>query len=282
MPGFGTMQGRLTPPHGRGMQFFPFDNWKEEFFAAEKIGLDEIEWLLDDDRQEENPIQTKQGILEIKKTLEITSVKVNSLCLHYFVKHPFYKLNGEEKKACYQQNCETIERALYGLAEIGGKILEIPVLDSASIKIPEEEKEGIEFIAKIAGKAAEYNINLVLETDFPPGRFRKFLDKIKGEFVYATFDSGNSSGLGYDAGEEITSLEGYIRNVHIKDRVYQGTTVELGAGSADFDKVFLELKHIGYKYSFILEAARGKDGMEQETIARQFEFMKRYVEKYSL
>ena len=38
----GIMQGRLTEPNGRGIQFFPFDNWRPEFEAAKEIGLDEI------------------------------------------------------------------------------------------------------------------------------------------------------------------------------------------------------------------------------------------------
>ena len=27
----GIMQGRLTEPRGRGIQFFPFENWEREF-----------------------------------------------------------------------------------------------------------------------------------------------------------------------------------------------------------------------------------------------------------
>ena len=45
----GIMQGRLTCPKGRGIQFFPFDNWENEFYKAEKLGLDEIEFIFDFD-----------------------------------------------------------------------------------------------------------------------------------------------------------------------------------------------------------------------------------------
>ena len=47
MRSLGIMQGRLTRTLGRGIQFFPFEEWKEEFKAAQEIGIDEIEWIFD-------------------------------------------------------------------------------------------------------------------------------------------------------------------------------------------------------------------------------------------
>ena len=49
MRSIGIMQGRLTQPKGRGIQFFPFDNWIEEFKVAKEIGLKEIEFIFDYD-----------------------------------------------------------------------------------------------------------------------------------------------------------------------------------------------------------------------------------------
>ncbi len=43
----GIMQGRLTEPKGRGIQFFPFDNWSEEFAIVKEIGSNEIEYMFD-------------------------------------------------------------------------------------------------------------------------------------------------------------------------------------------------------------------------------------------
>ena len=39
---YGIMQGRLTSSEGRGIQFFPFENWQKEFFTAQEITLNEI------------------------------------------------------------------------------------------------------------------------------------------------------------------------------------------------------------------------------------------------
>ncbi|MCM1256249.1 MAG: sugar phosphate isomerase/epimerase [Roseburia sp.] len=276
----GTMQGRLTPSRGRGMHFFPFENWQEEFYQAAEIGLNEIEWIFDRERMEENPLWTKAGIAELRHITETTGIEINSVCFNYFMRCPFFSLGKSEKKEGYQRNLEMTKRILDAWAEAGGKVLEIPLVDEASLKTSEEEKEVGEFISNTADKADEYGIKIVLETDLPPGQFNGFLESIEKKYIYATYDSGNSSGLGYDAESEICSLKGRIHNVHIKDKVYQGTTVEPGTGNADFDKVFSTLKRIGYGNSFVLEAARGVDGKEQETLGRQAQFIKNYLKKY--
>lgn len=282
MLSLGIMQGRLTPSKKRGIQFFPFENWQKEFYSAAEIGLNEIEWIFDCEKYQENPIWTDTGLLKVKETIANTGVKINSICFDYFMRVPFYKLYGDERSKIFSQNCEMTYKVLDSLAELGGRLLEIPIVDNSSVKTTEEEKMVSEYIQKIAERASEFGINIGLETDFPPGKFKEFLEGISGNYIYANFDSGNSSGLGYDAMDEIGSLKERIYNVHIKDRVYQGTTVKLGTGSADFDKVFSALKKVGYQNSFILQAARGEEGKEEDNIMEQMRFVKGYINKYEL
>ena len=80
----------------------------------------------------------------------------------------------------------------------------------------------------------------------------------------------------------MTTLRDYIFNIHIKDRVYHGTPVQLGTGSADFERLFQGLSEIGYKYNFILQAARGIDGDEEKNILSQVEFVRKYVNQYNI
>ena len=56
MISFGIMQGRLTPSQGKGIQFFPFDHWEKEFELGAMIGINEVEWIFDYDRFEDNPL----------------------------------------------------------------------------------------------------------------------------------------------------------------------------------------------------------------------------------
>lgn len=278
---YGIMQGRLTPERGRGIQFFPFENWHEEFERASMIGLDEIEWIFDYERYQENPLWTSEGCKQIIQTIQNTKVKVKSICFDYFMRRPFYKYEGLEKEDTYKENIDIITIVLKHMSQIGASIIEIPVVDYSSIKNPSEQAELTRFLQQVYIVAESYNIKVGLETDFKPGIFAEYLDSFNGK-VYANYDSGNSSGLGYNAKEELLSLKNYVINVHIKDRAFQGTTKPLGTGSADFAQVFESLKKIGYKSSFILQAARGMEDDEINTIEEQLQFVKNYVEKYDI
>lgn len=276
---YGIMQGRLTPSNGRGIQFFPFENWRKEFYLAEEMGLQEIEWIFDYEKYEENPIWSKAGLAELKKILSETKINVRSVCFDYFMRRPFYKYK-ERQTEIFEENCEMAYRVIDSLAEIKGQLLEVPMVDDSSLNTEEERRLAINFIEEIAVYAKQRNIMIGLETDLAPGDFTEFLNKITSCYIYANFDSGNSSGIGYDPNEEIPALGERIGNVHIKDRKYHGMTTALGTGSADFDAVFCNLGRIGYNKSFILQAARGCDGLERENIKQQMDFVKAYVEKY--
>lgn len=279
---FGIMQGRLTPSNGRGIQFFPFDFWKEEFRIGQQIGIQEIEWIFDYPDYEKNPIWNADGQNEIKELIDRYGIVVKSVCWDYFMRRPFYKQSDDKKEENLAENKKIFERVFAGMKQIGATLIEIPLVDDSSIKSDEERKEAIEFIRWACDKAVALDITVGLETDFPAGTFREFLDEIDRDNIVSNYDSGNSSGLGYDAKEELESLGRYVYNVHIKDRLKGNGTMKLGTGSADFDKVFGTLKAIGYKNSFIMQAARGIDGEEREEVATQLAFVKEYLQKYDI
>lgn len=282
MISYGIMQGRLTESKGRGIQFFPFDFWVEEFHIAEEIGLQEIEWIFDYTDYEANPLWTQAGCQKINELIGKTDINVHSVCFDYFMRRPFYKYSDKEKEAVRGENEHILEHVLNAMSLVGARLIEIPLVDDSSVKTEEEEKEVIDYIEKMARSAHKYGIRIGIESDYPPQKFRKFLEAIKEENVVSNYDSGNSSGLGYNHEEEIVTLNEYLYNLHIKDRVLGGTTMPLGTGSADFEKVFSALKKIGYRNSIILQAARGIEGSEKKTIENQLSFVKSYVKKYQL
>ena len=65
--------------------------------------------------------------------------------------------------------------------------------------------------------------------------------------------------MGYSVEEEFKAYGNKIMNVHVKDREYRGTTVPLGEGNANFNKVFERLGSFNYKGNFILQTARAID-----------------------
>ncbi len=272
----GIMQGRLTPSLGRGIQFFPFDDWENEFLLAAEIGLDEIEFIFDFDHYEENPLWSEIGIARIVSLIRQTGVKVNSICADFFMRRPFFRVD----EATRLENINFLKKLILAAKQIGARSIEIPVVDNSSLKIVEEKKILISSLKEVAELLTKYNITLGLETDLHPQQFLAVLKNINHPLIKANYDSGNSSGLGYEPYEEVTTLGKLINNIHIKDRVFGGNTVSLGTGSADFDRLFQGLKEINYQGSFVLQAARGVEGQEKETVSNYIQFVKNYINKY--
>ncbi len=276
----GMMQGRLTQPKGRGIQFFPFENWEEEFRIARKLGLNEIEFIFDFEDYKQNPLWTIDGVNRIKEIRTETGIQINAVCFDYFMRRAFFKEDVQQVKRI-EENTQIIKTILESMKQLQIKLLEIPLVDDSSLKSDKEKATFREWLLKIIDYADE-TINIALETDLSPKDFKEYLNLFNHPRVGANYDSGNSSGIGYDLYEEVTTLGDYIFNIHIKDRIYQGTTVSLGTGSADFDRLFKGLSEIKYKHNFILQAARGIEGEEQDNIVAQMEFVSQYIKKYNI
>ncbi len=272
----GIMQGRLTPSNGRGIQFFPFDNWENEFKLAAQIGLNEIEFIFDLDRFTENPLWSENGLATINQLINETGVKVNHICADYFMRRPFFRTDD----ATRQENIDILKKLIVVAKQIGAQTVEIPLVDNSSIKTEDEQNTLIAALNQVIPTAVEQGVTLTLETDLPPKLFLELLQRINNPLVKANYDSGNSSGLGYDPYEEITTLGKLVHNIHIKDRLLGGTTRPLGMGSANFDKLFQAIKEVGYRGSFILQVARQTDGDEPRTIKQYINFVNGYIQKY--
>lgn len=277
----GIMQGRLTQPKGRGIQFFPFENWEDEFYTASKLGLNEIEFIFDYDNYSQNPLWTSEGIQRIKKMQEETNIQVNAVCFDYFMRRPFYKAELEEQISIKEENTKFIERVLSAMKKLDITLIEIPLVDESSLKDDLEKNAFREWLLQVVDNT-DKSIRFALETDLNPKDFVEYLRKFHSSRIGANYDSGNSSGIGYDLYEEVTTIKDYIFNIHIKDRIYHGTTVQLGTGSADFERLFKGLSEIGYQNNFILQAARGADGEEEKNISSQMKFVKKYIDKYDV
>lgn len=274
----GIMQGRLVPPKGRGIQFFPFEEWQDEFRFASEIKIDEIDFIFDLDRYEDNPLWTTEGIASIQEAIAESGVQVRHICADFFMRRPFFRVSGQER----QDNIVILKRILESAKQIGAENVEIPLVDNSSVKTEEEKELLVQSLKECLPKAKELGISISLETDLPPKELFNLVQRFDDPFLKITYDSGNSSSLGYDSYEEISTYGSYLSNVHIKDRILHGTTVPLGTGNANFDKLFEGLKEVGYQGSFTLQAARQEEGKEAETIRSYVEFIRNYTNKYSL
>ena len=93
------------------------------------------------------------------------------------------------------------------------------------------------------------------------------------------YDLGNSASMGFDVDEEFDSYFKYIKNIHIKDRIFRGNTVRLGKGNANFTKFFKNLKKYKYNNMLIYQTARSKNNDDLGEIKKNMEFVKKFIKK---
>ncbi len=243
-----------------------------------KLGLDEVEFIFDMERLEENPLWMSGGTKEIAKLARENQIEIKHICADYFMRKPFHKLKPEERKI----NVQLLKALLYQAKEVGAEDIEIPLLDNSSMKTEEDKKIFADALLEGLEEAKHLEMNISLEADLPPEEFQRFLSNMASPNLKVTYDSGNSSALGYDAKEELEVLGKYLSNFHLKDRVKGNGTVPLGTGDANFDEVFLGLKKANYRGSITLQVARGEEGREEMTTAEHIVFLNQYLEKYQL
>ena len=270
------MQGRLSEPHNDRIQSFPVFSWKQEFEKAAKYGFEVIEWIFDE--YEPNPIMSSDGISEINLLCKKHNIAINAICADYFmVKKLFHESHDNLEK-----NIKILKELILQSKKLEISLIEIPLVDSSSLKTINDKIELRNNLEKVIPLAEKNDVIIVLETDLPPLDFKQLLLEFNHPNIMANYDSGNSTSLGYNSKEELTTLRKWIKNVHVKDRKFHGGTVQLGSGDTDFDLFFSTLSEIQYLGDLIIQGARSSDtNMTPETTCQVYQkFVKEYVDKY--
>jgi len=254
----GVMQGRLLPKYKNRFQAHPIGYWKEEFHLAKNLGIDCIEFILDFNDLNKNPLMTKKGVLEIKAISEETGVAVKTICADYFMEAPLHSIDNAVSKVSFDILTKLIENT--DILEIDDIV--IPCVDISSLSDNDSINRFIKVIKKAIPLLELKEINLSLETDLSPPKFCSLLNQIPSSRVKVNYDIGNSASLGFDPEEELNAYGEKISDIHIKDRNLGSGSVPLGDGCADFDKFFIKLKDINYTGPFIMQAFRDDEGVE--------------------
>lgn len=274
MAEIGFMQGRLSPQVDGKIQAFPWDKWREEFPAAQALGIRLMEWTLDHDRLMENPLMTAEGQAEIRALCRDHDVRVVSLTGDIFMQMPFWRVTGAERA----QRLAEFEAVAEACAAIGIKFIVVPLVDNGAMHTPDEEACVIAEFSSRAAWLKERGLAVVFECDYPAARLAAFIGRFpEGQFG-VNYDIGNSAALGYDSAEEIAAYFPRILNVHIKDRVLGGTTVPLGTGNARLGSTIADLVTRGYRGFYILQTARAADGDHAGALAKYRDMAKRWIE----
>ena len=267
----GVMQGRLLPKYQGRYQAHPVGCWQDEFVLAREVGIDCIEFILDYNEAEDNPLIKEGGVEEIKIVVEQTGIAVKTICADYFMEAPLHS----EHIAIANSSQELMIRLLDNAVELGVTDVVIPCVDQSALGDEPAVNRFVETLLPIVVIAEKHGINLSLETDLAPQLFIELLERFNSNRVTVNYDIGNSAALGYDLVEELDYYGKRITDIHLKDRVLGGGSVELGKGDADFYAFFNKLKEFDYQGPFIMQAYRDEEGVE--IFKKQLDWVKPYL-----
>ena len=267
----GVMQGRLLLKYQGRYQAHPKDYWQEEFKSAKEIGLNCIEFILDFNDSELNPLLAKNGPEEILHISETTGVDVSTICADYFMEAP---LHSEDLNVSLQSQ-KVLIRLLNNAQKLGVTDIVLPCVDQSSLQGQLSVDRFIKSLSPIVEIAEDNEINLSLETDLSPQLFVELLDRFNSNRISVNYDIGNSAALGYNPIEELDLYGDRITDIHIKDRELGGKSVLLGQGNANFDSFFNKLREFNYQGPFIMQAYRDEEGVE--IFKKQLDWVKPYL-----
>lgn len=254
---FGFIQGRLSPAGPGIIQEFPKTHWREEFGLARENNWGLIEWTIDHDGIEKNPIYTKNGQEDILSLMEQYGIKIPSITADFIMHAPFYKTVCDDD---FLRLLGHVEAVIKGASLIGSKMLVVPLVDNGKPESPEQDAMLRKGMRSLSSTLQKTGVKIAFELDLAPDAALNFIGDYDDSVFGINYDIGNSACSGFDPAEEINTYGSKIINLHIKDRLLGGTTVPLGEGDADFKSVFCALKKANYKENYIFQTARSQSG----------------------
>lgn len=269
----GFIQGRLSAIVDNKIQAFPWEYWRQEFPAAMDIGLTMMEWTLDQDQLRNNPFNTPEGQDEIRNLSRDYNLNIPSLTGDCFMQSPFWKLDGQARKSALND----FRLVLESMGKLNVTYLVIPLVDNGSLENSKQRTNLASGLSEVYEAICHNNVIVVFESDFSPVELAKFIGEFDHDHFGINYDIGNSAALGYRHEEEIEQYGSWIYNVHVKDRLYNGTTVPLGEGNADLPDVFRSLGKISYAGNFILQTARSDAGLHSQVLAKYRDMVQEYL-----
>lgn len=264
----GFMQGRLSPLQFNKIQAFPWENWKNEFEVAQKIDLGLIEWTIDCYKFEDNPLFTCQD--EIKNLMQRFKVSVKSVTDDDFMENPPWKYESSYSR-------KRILKIISAMGELGAGILVVPLVDNSSISSCPNLFELNNFFKDLQGQLAKSRVRIAFELDLSPRDVEFFISNLDEQYFGINYDVGNSASLGHSPFDEIKYYGDRIINVHIKDRILGGGSVQLGRGNADLKLVFEQLHRIRYDGNYIFQTARSSTGNHEKEITDSKKFVENLI-----
>lgn len=270
----GVMQGRLLPKLNGRYQAHPTGYWQDEFNLASNFGLDVIEFIVDLDDIENNPLMTVEGLNAVNAESDRTNVGVESVCADFLMDAPLHSVDSDISKIAKSY----LKRLIDSASRIGVTNIVVPCVDHSALRSSKDIKCLCDALDQMRLLLKAKNISLALETDLNPKSFKQLLQDIDNDQITVNYDIGNSAALGFNPIEEFTSYGDRINNVHIKDRTTNGGSVLLGSGNANFPVVFAELAAMEYSGLLIMQAYRDDEGVR--LFSQQLDWIRPFINRF--
>ena len=272
----GYMQGRLVDQIDGKIQAFPQAQWRNEFPAAHRLDVRLMEWTLDDQGLEDNPLCTADGQAEIRSLSARHGLRVASVTGDCFMQAPFWKSEGSAQAHLLKKLDITIASA----AALGAKHIVVPLVDNGSLDNAHQAQALHGLLLQRHATLQAHGVHIAFESDLAPSALREFIAGYPADRFGINYDIGNSASLGHDPEQEMQAYAERVTNVHVKDRKLGGTTVPLGTGAAKMKEVLNGLRDAGYSGNFILQTARATDGDHAGTLARYLAWTMGHLEQH--
>jgi L-ribulose-5-phosphate 3-epimerase UlaE len=269
---FGLMQGRLVTSERKGMiQYFPKNTWKKELKIFKQNKIRFIEWVANYENLKSNPIFNKKKLKVIIKHCKENFVKIRAIDAQFFVKLPFFLGPVKEKKKKFR----LLKKILINSQLINIKYFIIPALENATLDSFQKIECFIKQIKYLIKYLNKKNF-ILIEADLSPKILLKVVNKINSNRVGINYDTGNSAGKGFSFNMEKKYFK-FVKNIHLKDKKYNGLSIRLGCGDYDFKNFFQFLRQIKYDGDFSFQAARSIENKNLEEYIINYNFIKNYV-----
>ncbi len=264
----GFMQGRLSPIRNGRIQSFPWETWKKEFRIAADLKFNLMEWTIDSEKFEKNPLFCEVDTGRITGLIKTYDVRIQSVTCDYYMENPFGTSDDS-------QILTSLKEIIQSMQLVEAHILVIPLVDNSSLSKIDQSIIG-RFL-ELAEFLEEHQVKIAFESDFNPIWLAEFIDFFPEHLFGINYDIGNSAALGFKPIQEFAEYGGRVINVHVKDRPLGGSTVTLGQGDADFSAVFGLLEKFKYPGNYILQTARAEDGNHSDTLSKYREMVVNWV-----
>jgi hexulose-6-phosphate isomerase len=235
-----------------------------------------MEWTLDDQGLEDNPLCTTDGQAQIRELSARHGLSVASVTGDCFMQAPFWKSEGSQQEYLLKKLDITIAAA----GALGARHIVIPLVDNGSLDNLHQSQALHRLLMQRHATLQTLNVHIAFESDLTPVSLRDFIAGYPADNFGVNYDIGNSASLGHDPEQEMAAYAKRVTNVHVKDRKLGGTTVPLGTGAAKMKDVLNGLRDSGYPGNFILQTARATDGDHAGTLARYLAWTLNHLEQH--